>query len=55
MHWTRATVEHLSRRDVAPAVPATLRGDLTWARVYVRRPTPKPDTLEPETWMRPAN
>ncbi|GAB3584154.1 hypothetical protein GCM10027445_59890 [Amycolatopsis endophytica] len=55
MNWVRATVDHLPRRGVSPVVPAALRGDLSWARAYIRRPMPKPDTLEPETWMRPAN
>ncbi|AIJ20445.1 hypothetical protein [Amycolatopsis methanolica] len=55
MNWVRATVDHLSRREVSPAVPATLRSDLSWARAYVRREMPKLDTLEPESWLRPAN
>ncbi len=55
MNWVRATVDHLSRREVSPAVPATLRSDLSWARAYVPRPTPTPDTLEPQSWLRPAN
>ena len=55
MNWARATVDHLSRREVSPVVPATLRADLSWARAYIRRPPPKPDTLEPDSWMRPAN
>ncbi|MFD4191787.1 MULTISPECIES: hypothetical protein [Amycolatopsis] len=55
MNWVRATVDHLSRREVSPVVPATLRSDLSWARAYVRREMPKPDTLEPESWLRPAN
>jgi hypothetical protein len=55
MSWTRAGAEYLSRRRIAPAVPATIRDDSGWARAYVRLPVEQErDTLEPDSWLRPA-
>ncbi|GAB3009876.1 hypothetical protein GCM10017788_65710 [Amycolatopsis acidiphila] len=55
MSWTRARAEHLSRRRIAPAVPAAIRAESGWVRAYVAMPVEQEkDTLEPDSWLRPA-
>ncbi|SFJ88863.1 hypothetical protein [Amycolatopsis sacchari] len=56
MSWTRAHTEHLSRRRIAPAVPAAVGEETGWVRAYVTLPVePEDETLEPDRWLRPAH
>jgi len=54
MSWVRVCADQM-RRGVAPAVPVMIRIDSGWARASVpQRVRPVADTLEPDSWLRPA-